>query len=486
MEVAAYIGVYSIVFPLIILVTIGQWKLFQKAGRPGWEALIPLYSTYVMLKLSGRPVWWLLFLFVPGIGLLVGAGITVDFIKSFGKSTMWQFAGAVILPFIFFPKWGFDKTIAYLGPSASDEFHDQYGHFFHKSSARAWTETLFIALLAATLIRLLFIEAYTIPSASMEGSLLVGDYLFVSKFTYGARLPLTPVSFPFAHNTMPYTGGKSYWDGIQLPYFRLPGFNDVKKGDAVVFNYPIEADAPFKRPVDKRENYIKRCEAVPGDTLTIVGGEVYINGKAAPNPHDAETEYMISTDNTAADVFSPELVYQLHLSDIRRFTDVDFLVNMTAASAAEMKKIRHVKYVRPNIEREGFYDPEIFPHNPAFKWNDDNFGPLIIPQKGWTVKLDTVNLHLYRRAIEVYENNKLSVNGNSISINGVKTNTYTFKMNYYWMMGDNRHNSLDSRYWGFVPEDHIVGKAVFIWMSWDAESPEAGKIRWNRMMKWVR
>ncbi|WP_184544480.1 signal peptidase I [Mucilaginibacter sp. FT3.2] len=483
MGIAGYIGVYILLAPLLILGLAGYWKLFQKAGRHGWESLIPIYSTYVMLRLSGRPLWWLLLLFIPGIGIVVELGIYIDFIKCFGKTKMSQQAGGVLLPFVFLPKWGFDKNTRYLGQSAGYEFREQYQHLLHKSSVREWTEAVFFAVIAASLIRSLFIEAYTIPSASMEGSLLVGDYLVVSKFSYGARLPITPVSFPFAHNQMPYFGTKSYWDGIKLPYLRLPGLSDVKRGDIVVFNYPIEADSPWYRPVDKQENYIKRCQGIAGDTLSLVAAQVYVNGKPAITPPHGEMEYMVNADSTA---FSRKLQYDLHLSDIRAFTRVDYMINMTKQSAAALKQVQGVKYIRPNTQFRGIYDPEVFPHTPNHRWNVDNLGPIIIPKRGWTVKLDTLTLPIYRRAIEVYEGNKLEAYGNNISINGKKTNSYTFKMDYYWMMGDNRHNSLDSRFWGFVPEDHIVGKAVFVWMSWDAASPFKDKIRWSRVMSMIR
>jgi signal peptidase I len=481
MGIAGYIGVYLITGPLLVLVTIGLWKLFVKAGRPGWESLIPVYNTYIILKLSGRPGWLLLLLLIPGINLIVSLGIMIDFIKSFGKFKMSQNAAVTLLPFIYLPKWGFDKNTRYLGPSTSADFHEEYHKDLKKSTAREWTEAIVFAVVAATLIRSLFIEAYVIPSASMESSLLIGDYLFVSKVNYGARLPMTPVAFPFAHHTMPLIGTKAYWDGIKLPYFRLPGLSHIKKGDVVVFNYPMDADSPLYRPVDKRENYIKRCQGTPGDTLSLVDAQVYINSKAAVTPPHGEMEYMVrSTGDSFA---NQKLVSDLHLSDIQQFTNQDFMLNTTAQSAALLKAQPGVKSVKPNVRFRGVFDPEVFPHDANLRWNVDNLGPIIIPKKGWTVKLDSLTLPLYRRAIEVYEHNKLQANGNNISINGKAANSYTFKLNYYFMMGDNRHNSEDSRFWGFVPEDHIVGKALFVWMSWDAEKHE---IRWSRLMRMIR
>ena len=479
MEAGAYIRVYIILALAVILITAGFWKLFEKAGRPGWEALIPIYGTYIMLKISGRPWWVLLFILIPGLGVLVELGIYIDFIKSFGKTRIRQQTAAILLAFIYLPKWGFDKQTSYLGASASAEFHEQYRKELRKSPPREWAEGIIFAVIAATLIRSLFLEAYTIPTPSMESSLLVGDFLFVSKVNYGARLPITPVAFPFAHNTMPVTGGKAYWDGIKLPYFRLPGLSSVKKGDVVVFNYPMDADSPLYRPVDKRENYIKRCQGAPGDTLSLINAQVYVNGKPEVTPPHGEMEYRVR----AGSKFGKQLVYDLHLSDIQQFTTNDYMMNMTAKSATRLKGQADIGNVRPNIILRGVYDPEIFPHDPRYRWNVDNFGPVIIPKTGWTVELNSLTLPFYRRAIEVYENNKLQIVGNNIIINGKKTDRYTFKMNYYWMMGDNRHNSEDSRFWGFVPEDHIVGKALFIWMSWDAGAPSANKIRWSRLFK---
>jgi signal peptidase I len=349
-----------------------------------------------------------------------------------------------------------------------------------RSALREWINAIFFAVIVAVIIRVFFIEAYVIPSGSMEGTLLVGDFLFVSKVNYGARTPITPVAFPFAQNTMPLTGGRSYWDGIQLPYFRLPGFSHVKRGDVVVFNYPMDIDSPLYRPIDKQENYIKRCQGTPGDTLSIRNGQVYINGKAEGIPQFMQMAYIVHTDGTSID---PNIIKNLGITVSQQFTTTDYEMLMTRQSAAKLKANAGIISVRESTQLNGVYDGDIFPHDPNFRWNVDNYGPIIIPKKGWTIKLDSLTLPLYRRAIQVYENNKLLVLGNDVLINGKKAESYTFKMNYYWMMGDNRHNSEDSRYWGFVPEDHIVGKAVLIWMSEDSTSSFFGRIRWSRVFK---
>jgi len=347
-----------------------------------------------------------------------------------------------------------------------------------KSAGREWFDAILFAVVAATLIRGLFIEAYTIPTGSMEKTLLVGDFLFVSKVNYGARLPMTPVAFPFAHHTMPITGTKAYWEGIKWDYRRLPGFSEIKRNDVVVFNYPMDADAPFSRPVDKRENYIKRCLAIGGDTIQIKDAQVFVNHKVAEVPQFGEKYYYVKSDGTD---FNPQAMEDMHI-EAQRSSGDEYIFNMTAEDAAIIKGWSNVKAVNPYIRPLGEFDSQIFPHNAAFKWNADNFGPLIVPKEGWTVKLDSTNYELYERAITIYEGNTLERKGNEILINGKQTNSYTFKMNYYWMMGDNRDNSLDSRYWGFVPDDHIVGKAMFVWMSWDTNGTFLNKVRWSRLL----
>lgn len=344
-----------------------------------------------------------------------------------------------------------------------------------KTKAREWFDALLFALVASTIIRGLLFSAYAIPSGSMEGTELTGDYLFVSKFSYGARMPITPLSVPFLESTV--YGVKTYWDGIKLPYFRLPGTSEPKKGDIIVFNKPEEADPQYNRPVDERTNLIKRCQAAPGDVLTIVDGQVYINGKASPNADKSQTDYHVVTDGTN---INPEALQELNIKP----SEVDpTAVTIPYANLAAFKAYSNVKSVTPVVEPAGKYDPAVFPHNDHFKWNQDNFGPLTMPKKDWTITLNDSTMALYRRAIELYEHNKVETQGKDILINGKKATSYTFKMNYYWMMGDNRHNSLDSRFWGYVPEDHIVGKAMITWMSIDSTQDFLHKVRWNRILK---
>ena len=475
---------FVIAFILFAIVPcIGFWKLFEKAGISGWQGVIPVYNACLMRKLSGKTIWPVVFLLLPGINILVWIGILIDFLKSFGKFSLGEEIAAIILPFIYLPKWGFDSRTRYLGLSASDDFRDRYEKQLKKSSSREWAEAIIFAVVAATMIRTFFIEAYVIPSGSMESTLLVGDYLFVSKANYGPRLPMTPLAFPFSQNTLPLLSEtKSYSDIIKLPYYRLPGFSSISKGDVVVFNYPMQSDSPYYRPIDKEDNYIKRCQGTPGDTLSIVNAQVYVNGKAMSNPQEGQVSYIVHTDGKH---FNPQILTDLHIFLANHFSQNDYEMLMTRQAASRLRGYSNIKSVTEYYEPKGMFNPEEFPHDPHLKWNVDNYGPIIIPKKGWTVKLDSLTFPVYRRVIQVYENNKLEIDGNDIVINGKKANTYTFKQNYYWMMGDNRHNSEDSRFWGFVPETHIVGKALFVWMSTDSAGSFLNHVRWNRVFKWI-
>ncbi len=416
-------------------------------------------------------------------------------------------------------------------------FWKKPGESKKKNALIEWVDALIFAVIAATLIRMFLIEAYTIPTSSMEKTLLVGDYLFVSKVSYGPKLPNTPISFPFAHHTLPLTKSKkSYVEWIKKPYKRIAGFGDIKRNDIVVFNFPagdtvvlemqeqdyysitrnsadglkrrdIQQGDPLKsfesykaiardyiwdqfnitvRPVDKRENYIKRCVAIPGDSLKIIHSQVYINGEEQPHFEDMQYDYFIKTNgkqinskyferlNIAVDdrrYIASSSLYELPLTT----ENVENLKNFPAVSAVS-------KYENTNINMANI---SIFPFNSDYSWTEDNFGPLYIPEKGVTIDLNIDNLPLYYRIIETYEGNKLRVDGSEIFINDKKVDSYTFKMDYYFMMGDNRHNSADSRYWGFVPEDHVVGKAIFIWLSLDKDQQFVNKIRWNRMFSLI-
>ncbi len=381
-----------------------------------------------------------------------------------------------------------------------------------KSKTREWADAIIFAVIAATIIRVFFIEAYTIPTGSMERSLMIGDFLFVSKVNYGARIPMTPVAFPFAHHTMPVTGGKAYWEGVQWKYRRLPGLSAIKRNDVVVFNFPggdtvareaqdqnyynlvrsmghAAVNSQFtvtSRPVDKRENYIKRCIGIGGDVITMKNGIVSVNGKPEKLVPTGQITYAV----------------QMKSSDVNFavFTDLGFDINSDISSLgqqntyqfvgteemmAEVKKLDFVLSVQEDTAPADYADISVFPQDKNRTWNVDNLGPITVPKKGSTVKLDSVTMPMYERAIRIYEGNKLEKSADGWLINGQKADTYTFKMDYYWMMGDNRHNSLDSRFFGFVPEDHVVGKALFIWMSVRDQGSFFSKIRWSRIFKGI-
>ena len=392
-----------------------------------------------------------------------------------------------------------------------------------------WLDALIFAVLAVSLINIFLFQNYKIPTGSMEKSLLIGDHLFVSKIAYGPRMPNTPIAFPFTQHTMPITKGKSWSDIIHWPYKRLAGTGKVKNNDPIVFNFPagdtvvVEDQIPsyyeiirrtaldlkdrdshnsqglkndtyytalarkeirdrfhiIYRPVDRRDNYVKRCIGIPGDTILIKGGTVFVNGKQLPENNTQQTTYTINTNGTT---INPKAFERLDISiaDQQQFAG-GYVLPLTKENSEKIAKFSNVTDVKPIYENAGEFDPFIFPYSETLKWNFDNCGPIWIPSKGTTVKIDTANICLYERIINVYENNKLRIEGDKIFINNIPVDRYTFKMDYYWMMGDNRHSSADSRYWGFVPEDHIVGKPKFIWLSINKEAKGLKKIRFGRM-----
>ena len=378
-----------------------------------------------------------------------------------------------------------------------------------------WVDAIIFAVIAATFIRLFFIEAYTIPTSSMEKSMMVGDYLFVSKTAYGPKLPNTPVAFPFVHHTMPFTASTpSFSEIIHNPYKRLGGFGKIKNDDVVVFNFPegdsvatnmqdrsyyemvrsygrerVQSDKRsfgdiIYRPVDKRENYIKRCIAIPGDSLKIVNGQVFVNGKAEKEIPGIQYKYLITIQGNSLNSSAMEKL-DITPEDIEG-SGSRMVLSLTTEKFKVLDAMKFITSKERVTWPKEDHDPNIFPSNDQFTWNLDNFGPIWIPKKGITIQLTTKNLPLYKRIIGVYEENKLEVKNGEIYINGAIAKAYTFKMDYFWMMGDNRYNSADSRYWGFVPEDHVVGKASFVWLSLDKNKTFLGKIRWNRFFMGVK
>ncbi len=486
---------------------IGLFGMFRKAGMEGWKAFIPFYNTWCMVEKMELKKSWFFFQFIPIAGQFITLWITIKFVEHFGRFHFLHHAATVLFPFAYFPYLGFSKNEKFAGKLVVDNYK--------KSGAREWIDAAFFAIVAATIIRTFIFEAYTIPTPSMEKTLLVNDFLFVSKFSYGPRIPNTPIAMPFVHHTLPVTNSKSYVEWIKLPYQRWFA-QPVKRNDVVVFNFPVNdtlindeeqfgsrrtyyeairqlgrervwqdyEDIIITRPVDKRENFIKRCVAVGGDELKIVNGTVHINGK--PQEVFPQSEKFYQLEVPASEYLDndklKELGIKIHegdnIGDVRTTGTANlYMVNITNEEKGKLKLPAGYKLTDFIMEP----DNQLFPYyNSASKWSADNFGPLIIPKKGARIELTPDNLIRYQRCIEVYEGNKLENRGGQVFINGEQTNTYTFKMDYYWMMGDNRHNSLDSRYWGFVPEDHVVGKASLIWFSWE------GGPRWKRLFNRIK
>ncbi|MFI3270001.1 MAG: signal peptidase I [Rikenellaceae bacterium] len=374
-----------------------------------------------------------------------------------------------------------------------------------------WVNALVFATVVATLIHTYIFQLYVIPTSSMEKSLLVGDYLYVSKVAYGPKMPNTPLAFPFVHHTMPMSQTKkSFSELIQLPYNRLRGVKPIEREDVVVFNFPagdtvlLERQSStyydvlrsyessfgkvegrrrlfsdytvITRPVDKRENYIKRLVAMPGDTVQIIDSRLFVNGKAENSPEEKQYIYLVRTSSP----ISEAVFKRLGITEAAGNGSI-YQMPLTEAKRKEIAKLPNILMMEQYIAEDA--NADVFPSDSRYGWSADQFGPLWIPSKGATVKLTVDNLPLYQRVISLYEGNELEVKGEQIFINGEVTDSYTFAMDYYWMMGDNRHNSADSRFWGYVPEDHIVGKASFVWLSLDADESFPMNIRWSRILK---
>lgn len=500
-----------------ILLSLSLYKVFEKAEKPGWHALVPGLNFVTWAEIVGRTkahAAWLLF---PIVNIFILAALCIDLVRSFGKHSFWQSFIAVVAAPLYFFFLGMKDEEKYEGPvmeaeraykNKLDEAQKagktkQYARLqqknpFKKSGAREWAESIIFAVFAAAFIRMFLIEMYKIPTSSMEGSLLVGDFLCVSKAHYGIRTPMTIAMVPLLHNRIPFLDAESYWEKPSLPYFRLPAFDKIEHNEPVVFNYP-EGDSvvitPARtfsvydikrggvaktsdireeivtRPIDKKDHYIKRCIGLPGDSLQIVDREVLINGELLANPSKVQFAYIVRSQGGPLNT-KRLLDFGVNITDGR---DPVYMLN-----EEQVEKIKGMGNVTVELLPQSARP--LFPYDPNINgnWTVDNYGPIFIPKKGVTVPISAATIAPYKRVIKNYEGNDLDIRDGKVYINGQESTEYTFKMDYYWMMGDNRHNSEDSRVWGFVPEDHVVGKPLFIWFSTKFGDMKNG-IRWKRL-----
>lgn len=453
-----------------LLQAIAYYKFFLKAEQPGWIGFIPIYNYYIHLQIVGRPKWWMLLLFVPVANFFVALTIHLDLLKSFQRYRyIDQVLGVLFAPF-YMVYVAFGPT-TYLG-KATDLPKVQKGPF------KEWFEAIVFAVFAATIIRWTFMEAYVIPTPSMEHSLLVGDFLFVSKLEYGPRTPRTPLQLPLTHAKVWGTDLPSYFSGIQLPQFRLPSLGRVERNDVVVFNYPPE----FENPKDLRTHYIKRCVGVSSDVIEVKYGQVYINQAVADNPEFMQMRYFVETDQNIKDrIFRENHIWE-YFPSFGSGNRKGYIINTTESSANQLANLSFIKSVDLQLDYEDKIESRIFPNAEYYPWNGDHYGPLIIPYKGMTIDINDSTLAMYGSTISNYEEQGIvEIIEDQLFIAGQPVMQYTFEKNYYFMMGDNRHNSLDSRYFGFVSEDFIVGEASFIWLSLDDKAGLFDKIRWERL-----
>ena len=514
---------------------LATYKLYVKAGYKAWQAVVPVYNAVILMKIIRRSPYWVILLFVPIINLIMFPVVWVELLRNFGRTKPYESYVTVFSLGFYLFLVGHDNQSNY---QTEDDLKKQ-------KKTSEWVSSILFAVVAATLVHTYFMQPYAIPTGSLERTLRIGDFLLVSKFHYGARVPMTTVAAPMVHDTLPLARTRSYLKKPQLPYLRLPGFQSVKKNDIVVFSWPADtvrqffvAEKGVKKPIDKKSNYVKRCVGTPGDTLEIIDGFVHINGKqlqlsdrAKPmydhtvyarkgvssrwleaieaegytrtfraeqlnqTQYNAMTPYLLGMSQnenyielvTAAQGI-PSSVLRQHRISLKEITTQEREVNLTDQMYQKLIGQEGVDSVIKKLQPKGVLGYNIFPQTPdQYQWNNDQLGPLFIPKRGSSIALNEKTYPLYKKIIREYEHNTLSKEGDSFLLNGEKATSYTFKMDYYWMMGDNRHHSEDSRTWGFVPEDHIVGKPVFIWMSWDNfnQGLFSWKGRWDRFFTTV-
>ena len=474
---------------------LGTWKLYIKAGRKAWEAAIPVYNAFVLMKIINRPRewYWVILLFIPIVNLIVFPVLWVETIRSFGRTDRAETILVIVTLGFYIYYVNYMLDVEYV--------HER--SLKPRTVAGEWVASILFAVVAATLVHTYVMQPFVIPTSSLEKTLLVGDFLFVSKIHYGARTPMTAVALPMVHDAVPFTGVKSYLKEPQLPYYRFPGFESIERNDIVVFNWPADTltviddpnSKPIQKPLDKRSNYVKRCVGLPGDKLEVREGYVYIDGKKNQLPDRAKLQFSYQFTNKGR-ITEDELVSSYGITDgvgykadiYNNLLTKDTLVfpAVTEESFERLKNNSAIGFIEKNTMPKGLRNPRVFPHSEKYNWNNYEFGPITIPANGMTIQLDMDNLPLYKRVISEYEGKNLTVEGDQIKIDGKVITSYTFEQDYYWMMGDNRGNSQDSRSWGFVPFDHVLGKPVFIWMSWDTKAKGFfNKIRWDRVFTTV-
>lgn len=498
--------------PFLILNRVGFWMLFKKAGVSPWKSLVPFLNWWHWVQIVGRPTYYFFLLFVPIINPIIWFTLSIDLLKSFGRfkfseqvmGTLFQFAYTVYI--------GVKKEVVYLGAAETEDFKKK--HKIEKSFGRDWADAIWFAVMVASLVRMIYVEPYQIPSSSMERSLRVGDYLFVSKLHNGFRVPSTPVSIPFVHRDL--LGVQSYSSSLQLPYMRFPGWVDLKSGDPSVFNYPADEE---QFPTDKKLNFIKRCVAGPGDSLRVKNGRIYINQTLIPKIPLEQTSYIVGNskypistkvlDNMDIYDYMPFQLIEMYDPYYQSWLNsIDSSSRIRLIPKENMMVLHTTLEIVEELEAKGVVDmylritdkpDNLYPHydeTPFKYFTVDNCGPYYCPRRGDVLDMTIKhNLVMYYDLIRKYEDNdEASSDGTRLMVDGKEVKEYTFKYNYYWMMGDNRHNSSDSRFWGFVPETHILGKPLLVLFSIQYKGELQNdlnrnnkfvKIRWNRLFKGI-
>ncbi|WP_185872293.1 signal peptidase I [Blattabacterium cuenoti] len=447
-----------------IIHVLGTWKLCRKAGINFWKIFIPIYNIFILLKNYGRSIWYMILLLNPLTSIILLFILWIDLIRSFGKGTkkdiiLLLFSAGIYIYYInFFEKIQFLKI-------EKIKKEDNTG--------------ILLSIIFSFITHTYIIQPFVIPTSSMEGTLLVGDFILVSKIHYGLRMPMSPISIPFTHNKI-YKNIKSYISILQWPYFRFSPIQSIQRNDIVVFNFPKDFNHKI---IDKKDHYIKRCIGLPGDLISIKEGVLFINQKKEKFFEKKQQAYFVKTENIPLNI--EYLKNKMDIEDIELIEEKNdeyfYKIMLTEKKVIQIKNFfDNIVFIKKNIFPINYQEYSIFPNN--YGWNRDFFGPLHIPKKGELIKLNLKNIHIYNEIITYEKGEKINVPSERY---------YKIKNNYYFMMGDNRHNSYDSRYWGFVPENHIVGKPIFIWMSidWDRKNPLNlfnWKLRLNRIMKIIK